>query len=166
MRATFGTGPVGTGAYLVGEAGSWADPREVEVWLLFLFFPVLPLARWRVAAVGGDGRDGEALVLTVHSKSRVAVQAALWRLGKAVLASVLTVLPLAFGIWTLGLPWATSLLTGILGVVVSAGILGKLGMAIEVGTALFGGALPILVLMHLDQLTPRIPMRFATGIGK
>ncbi len=166
VRATFGMGPVGTGAHLVGYRGPSSEPQDVEVWLLLVFFPVIPVARWRLAAVGGEGLQGAALDLTVQSKSRIAVRAALWRLVNALVGSAVTVLPLGFAVWTVGLSWATSLMTDVFGAIVGAGLLGKVGMAIEVGVALLGGALPILVLMHLDGVRPRISLRTALGIGE
>ncbi len=166
MRATFGTGPVGTGVHLVGWTAPLSEPQEVEVWLLFLFFPLIPLARWRVSAVGDAGPDGAALELTIQSRSRIAVRAVLWRFIKAVAGSAVIVLPLGFAVWTVGVSWATSLLTAAFGAIVGVGVLGKVGMAIEVGVALLGGALPILVLMHLDGVAPRISFRAATGIGE
>jgi hypothetical protein len=167
LRATFRTGPVGTGSYLVGHQGGWSDPQDVEVWLLLLFLPLVPLSRWRVsAAAGSEGRtEGETLELTVHSRSRVAVWAALGRMARAASATALTALPLAFGVWNVGSPWATPLLTALLGSVLGPGVLSKLGMAIEMGVVLAGGAIPILVLMYLDEQAPRVPLRSALGIA-
>ncbi len=168
MRVTFRTGPVGTGSYLVGHQGGSSDPQDVEVWLLLLFFPLVPLSRWRVsAAAGSEGRaEGETLELTLHSRSRVAVWAALGRIAWAAGATALTALPLAFGVWKVGSPWATPLLTAFLGSVLGPGVLGKLGMAIEMGVVLAGAAIPVLVLMHLDEETPRVPLRSALGIAR
>ena len=163
VRATFRTGPVGAGTYLVGHEGSWSDPRDAEVWLLVCYFPLIPLSRWRVSAAADSGGTGgeEALELTVHSRSRVAVRAALRRLAKAAGVTALTALPLAFGVWKVGSPWATPLLAAVLGSVLGPGALGKLGMAIEMGVVLAGAALPVLVLMLLDEHTPRVPLRSA-----
>lgn len=167
MRVTFRTGPVGTGSCLVGHQGGWSDPHDVEVWLLLLFFPLVPLSRWRVsAAAGGGGRvEEEALELTLHSRSRLAVCAALRRIAWAAGATALTALPLAFGVWKVGSPWATPLLTALFGSVLGPGVLGKLGMAIEMGVVLAGAAIPILVLMYLDEQTPRVPLPFALGLA-
>ena len=164
MRATFRTGPVGTGSYLVGHEGSWSDPREVEVWLLLSFFPLVPLSRWRVSAAaetGGGLAGGETLELTVHSRSRVGFRAALRRMAKAAGATTLTALPLAFGVGKVGSPWATPLLAAVLGSVLGPDTLGKLGMAIEAGVVLAGAVVPIIVLMLLDGRTPRVPLRSA-----
>jgi hypothetical protein len=168
VRVTFRTGPVGTGSYLVGHQGGLSGPQDVEVWLLLLFFPVVPLSRWRVsAAPEGERRaEGETLELTLHSRSRVAVWAALGRIAWAAGATALIALPLAFGVWKVGSPWATPLLTALLGSVLSPGVLGKLGMAIEMGVVLAGAAIPILVLMYLDEQTPRVPLRSALGIAR
>lgn len=164
MRATFGTGPVGTGAYLIGHEGSWSDPRDAEVWLLLLFFPLIPLSRWRVRAVAGEGPGaGKTLELTLHSRSRVAVRTALWRMARAMGVTASTVLPLTFGVWQVGSPWATPLLDAVLGSFLGPGALGKLGMAIEMGLVLVGAALPVVVLMLLDEQTPRVPLRPALG---
>lgn len=164
---TFRTGPVGTGTYLVGHDGAWSKPQEVDVWLLLLFFPLVPLSRWRVsAAAGSEGQtEGGALEVAVHSISRVPVRAALRRIARAAGATALTAFPLAFGVWKVGSPWATPLLTAVLGSVLGAGVLGKLGMAIEVGVVLAGAGMPILVLRYLDERTPRVPLRSALGIA-
>jgi hypothetical protein len=167
VRVTFRTGPVGIGTYLVGHQGGGPDPQDVEVWLLLLFFPLVPLSRWRVSAAAGseEGAEGETLELTLHSKSHVAVWAALGRIGRAAGATALTALPLAFGVWKVGSPWATPLLTALLGSFVGPGVLGKLGMAIEMGVVLAGATIPILVLMYLDERTPRVPLRSVLGIA-
>jgi hypothetical protein len=140
----------------------------MEVWLLLLFFPLVPLSRWRVsAAAGTEGRaEGETLELTLHSRSRVTVWAALGRIVWAAGATALTALPLGFGVSKVGSPWATPLLTALLGSVLGPGVLGKLGMAIEMGVVLAGAAIPILVLMYLDEQTPRVPLRSALGIAR
>lgn len=163
VRANFRTGPVGTGSYLVGHEGSWSDPREVEVWLLLSFFPLIPLSRWRVSAAADAGGLGgeETLELTVHSTSRVGVRAALRRVAKAAGVTAPTALPLALGVWKVGSPWATPLLAAVLGSVLGPDTLGKLGMAIEMGVVLGGAAVPIVVLMLLDEHTPRVPLRSA-----
>jgi hypothetical protein len=165
VRATFGSGPVGTGTYLIGHEGSWSGPQDVEVWLLLAFLPLVPLSRWRVsAAVGSEGHgEGEALELTLHSRSGVGVPRGLRRMARAAGIAALTALPLAFGVWNVGSPWATPLLTALLGAFLDPGILGKLGMAIELGVVVGGAALPILALMHLDEQTPRVPFRSALG---
>jgi hypothetical protein len=73
----------------------------------------------------------------------------------------LTALPLAFGVWKVGSPWATPLLASVLGSVLGLSALGKLGMAIETGFVLAGSAIPVIVLMLLDERTPRVPLRLA-----
>ena len=168
MRATFRTGPVGTGSFLLGADSSWSDPQDAEVWLLLLFFPLVPMSSWRVSAtqLGQAAAQQDALRLTVHSKSRVSPLAVLRRVAKAVVVTTLTLLPLAFGIWKVGTPWATQVLTAVAGSFVAPGVLVKLGMAIEMGVVLGGAMLPILVLMHLDETTPRLPLRSAFGISQ
>ena len=89
--------------------------------------------------------------------------AALWRIARAAGVAALTAFPLAFGVWKVGSPWATPLLTALLGSVLGPGMLGKLGMAIEMGVVLAGAAIPILVLMYLDERTPRVLLRSALG---
>lgn len=165
VRATFRVGPVGTGTYLIGHEGSWSGPQDVEVWLLLAFVPLIPLARWRVSAPVGSERhgEGEALELALHSRSGVAVRTGLWRMARAVGITALAALPFAFGVWKVGSPWATRLLTALLGAFLDPGILGKLGMAIELGVVVGGAALPILALMHLDEQTPRVPIGSALG---
>jgi hypothetical protein len=163
VRATFRTGPVGTGSYLVGHEGPWSDPRDVEVWLLLSFFPLIPLSRWRVSAAAelGGLAGGETLELTVHSRSRVGFRAALRRMAMAAGGTTLAALPLAFGVWKVGSPWATPVLAAVLGSVRGPDTLGKLGMAIEMGVVLAGAAVPIVVLMLLDEHTPRVALRSA-----
>ena len=56
-----------------------------------------------------------------------------------------------------------ALLDAVLGSFLSLGVLGKLGMAFEMGLVLAGAILPILVLMLLDEETPRVPLRSALG---
>lgn len=164
MRAAFGSGPTGTGAHLLGHRGSWRDEGDVDVWLTVLFFPLVPLARWRVvgASAGEGGQEAVVLELTVQSRSRIPAGAALRRIGKAVVVAALTCLPFAFGAWKVGTPWAVPVLAGLLGAVAGPGLLDKLGMAMELGVVLAGAALPVLVLMHLDERTPRVPLR---GLG-
>jgi hypothetical protein len=160
VRAVFRIGPVGTGVHLLGYDGSRRDPHDVDVWLLLLFFPLVPLSRWRVtgAEVGG-AQPPDALELTLHSRSHVPVGAALRRIGKAVAATVLTWLLFGFGVWKIGSPWATRVLSTLFGSVLGPGLLGKLGMAIEIGVVVAGASIPILVLMHLDERTPRVSLR-------
>ena len=166
VQATFRKGPVGTGTYLVGHEGTWSDPQVVEVWLLLLFFPLVPLSRWRVsAAAKSEGGAGEGtLELTVHSKSGVALRGALSRMARAVGVAALTALPLTLGVWKVGSPWATPLLTAMLGSVLGPGVLGKVGLAVEMGVVLAGAAIPIVLLMLLDEHTPRVPLRSALGL--
>ena len=167
MRGTFGTGPLGTGSYLVGHRGSWVEPQVVEVWFLVLFFPLVPLSRWSVAvdeqrmSVAERGLD-----LTVHARSRVALGSTMRRIAGSLGVVNLALLPLAFGTWKIGSPWATPLLTTVLGWAVSPGILGKLGMAVEMGVVLGGAVIPIILLMLLDEHTPRVPLRWALGLGR
>jgi hypothetical protein len=164
VRATFKSGPVGTGTYLVGRTGSWAEPDDGDVWLLVLFFPLVPLARWRTSGTpaGGDGPEPEAVALTLHSRSRVPVRSALLRIARAVGATLLALAPLALGAWRIGSPWAAPALTVLVGPVP---LLDKLGMAVELGLVLAGAALPLLVLMRLDERTPRVDFFRRGGHG-
>ncbi len=152
-------GPVGTGSYLVGGHGSCSRPQDTEVWFLVSFFPLVPLSCWRVTAVplSGDATP-DTLEVTVHSRSRMSVGKVLWRMGKATGVGVLAVLPLAFAVWRLGVPWATPLLAAVCRSVVAPGVLAKLGAAMEMGLVFAGAALPILVLAHLDKRMLRIPV--------
>jgi hypothetical protein len=163
VQATFHTGPVGTGTFVVGHQRGSPDPQEVEVWLLLLFLPLIPLSRWRVTAAAREQvhGEGEALEMTIHSTSRVGVRAALQRQARAVGLTALAALPLALGVWKAGTPWATPLLTSLLGSMVSAGVLGRVGMALELGVVLGGVAIPILAAMLLDAQMPRVPLRSA-----
>ncbi len=166
MRATFRRGPVGTGAYLLGKRGSWSDPEDVEVWLLLLFVPLIPLSLWTVTASEdtGDRMNGEVLELTVLSRARVRPLAAVRRMARGATVGVVALLPLTFAIWQMGNPWASPLVTMLLGSILSAGVLGKVSMAIELGVPLLGAALPLLVLMHLDERVPRVPFLAAIGV--
>jgi len=158
MRATFRRGPVGTGAYLLGHRPE-GEAHDLDVWLLLLFFPVVPLARWRVTTTPpAEGREGESLEVTCHSRSRVPLGAALRRIAAAAVVTVLTCLPFFVGAWTIGRAWATPALNALLGAVVGEGLLGKVGVAIEMGAVLAAAAVPVLVLMHLDARTPRVPL--------
>ncbi len=161
VRVTFGTGPAGTGVYVLGRQGPWSDPQEVEIWFLLLFFPLVPLARWRVSAAAGSDQPPsvEALELTLHARSRVKIVAALGRISKAAGVAALAVLPLAYGVWNIGLAWATPLLRTVLGSLLDPGVLGKLSMAVETGVVLAGAGIPVLALMLLDARTPRVPLR-------
>jgi hypothetical protein len=163
VQATFRTGPVGTGVYLVGHQGSWAEPHDVDVWLLLLFFPLVPLSRWRVtASLIGEGIPEERpLELALHARSRVPVVSVLRRVSRATGVTVLTFLLLGFAVWKVGTPWAASVLTALLGSVLSPGLLGKLSMAMEMGVVLAGAAVPIFVLMDLDERTPRVRLTSA-----
>jgi hypothetical protein len=168
VRATFHTGPVGTGSFMVGHERGSQDPQEVEVWLLLLFLPLIPLSRWRVtvAAPGEAQGEAEALELTVHSTSRVGVRAALQRQARAVGLTALAALPLALGVWKAGSPWATPLLSSLLGSVVSSRVLGRVGMAVELGVVLADVAILLLAAMLLDEHTPRVPFRSARGLDE
>ena len=167
MRGTFGTGPLGTGSYLVGHRGSWVEPQVVEVWFLVLFFPLVPLSRWSVAIEKRQaGVAEQGLDLTVHSRSRIVLGSAVRRIAGSVGVVALALLPLAFAIGKIGSPWATPLLTTVLGWALSPGVLGKLGMAVEMGLVLGGAVIPIILLMLLDEHTPRVPLRSALGLGR
>jgi hypothetical protein len=129
------------------------EAHDVDVWFLLLFFPLVPLSRWRVSvASAGTEHAADALELTLHSRSRVPLRVALRRIAKAVGVTVMTCLPLTFAVWKVGSPWATPVLTLLLGSVLGPGLLG------EMGVLLAGAATPILVLMHLDEHTPRVSL--------
>ena len=168
MRATYRTGPVGIGTYLVGHRGSWSDPKDAEVWFLFLFLPVVPLSVWRVSASGdtADGTNGETLELAVHSRGAVSPGAALRRILRGAGIAVLAVLPLGFAVSQIGTPWAEPLLTVALGSILSGGVIGKMSMAVELAVPLLGAAIPLLVLMHLDERIPRLPFLAALGFRR
>lgn len=165
MRGRFGSGPLGTGAHLAGHRGSWSEPHDVEVWLLVLFLPLLPLARWSVSAAEAIGSgEGRVLELTVHATSRLGPGAALGRVARALGLFVLCASPLTVAVWRIGRPWATPVLTTVLGSLVSAGLLEKVGMAVEMGAALAGAVIPVVALMLLDETLPRVPLRSAMGL--
>jgi hypothetical protein len=160
VRATLRTGPIGTGVYLLGHEGNRFDAHDVDVWLLVLFFPLVPLSRWRVALPrASESQEAEALEVILHSRSRVPVGSALRRIARAAGVTVLTCLPFAFGVWRVGSPWATPVLSALLGAILGPGLVGKLGLAMEMGVLLAGTVIPILVLMHLDERTPRVSLR-------
>jgi hypothetical protein len=153
---------VGTGTYLVGRKGSWAEAAEGDVWLLVLFVPLVPLARWRTSGAPAGGDGPEALSLTVHSRSRVPLRSALRRVAGALGATVLACAPLGLGVSRIGSPWAAPALAALVGAVP---LLDKLGMAIELGLVLAGAAVPLLVLMRLDERTPRVGIFRRGGHG-
>ena len=161
MRATLGTGPVGTGAYLIEHRGSWLDAHHADVWLLLLFFPLVPLSRWQVTVGSwGEGQpESTSLDVTLQSRCRIPLGAALLRIVRAAGVTALTCLPFGFAVWKVGSPWAAPVLNTLLGSIVAPGLLGKLSMAIELGVVLAGAAIPVLVLMHLDERTPRVSLR-------
>ncbi len=82
-------------------------------------------------------------------------------MSKAAGVATLAILPLAYGVWNIGLAWATPLLRTVLGSLLDPGLQGRLGMAIETGVVLAGAGIPVLVLMLLDARTPRVPLRSA-----
>jgi hypothetical protein len=177
VRATFRTGPVGTGCYLVGGQGPWSEPREVEVWLAALFFPILPVARWQVsaAAEGAGGASGETLGLTVHSRTRLPLRTVVRRLVHAAVATALVALPLTFWASSVGSDWAAPLLerlgvdrllTALLGAGLGPRLFGPLTMATEISVLLAGVTIPTLVMLHLDGRRPRVPLRSAWGRGQ
>jgi hypothetical protein len=96
----------------------------------------------------------------------VGARSAAWRVARSAGVTALALLPLAFSIWRIGAPWATTLLTNVFGALLRPGVLGKVGMAIELTVLLVGAAMPILLLMHLDEMTPRIPIRVAFGFAR
>jgi len=102
------------------------------------------------------------MALTLHSTSRLPVRSALRRIVRAVGAALLTCAPLGLGVWRVGSPWASPALTSRFGPVPG---LDKLGMAIELGVVLAGAAIPLLVLAHLDERTPRVAPPFASRAG-
>ncbi len=167
VRASLQRGPVGLGSYLAGHTGSWSEPEDVEVWLLVLFFPVVPLSVWRVSgSPQGIGMAPESVEVAIHLKSRISVRRALTRVAKAVVVGALAVLPLCFAVWQLGGPWAAPLLTAVFGSLLGPSVVGKIGSAVEMCVVFGGAALPVLLLMHLDERTPRVPLRVAVGKSK
>ncbi len=164
VETSFGRGLVGTGVHLLGHRGPWTEPRQVEVWLMVLFVPVLPLARWRVSVLEPVCEGAGSLLrarLRIHESSRVPPGVVLRRLLWSALGVVLTGLLLAFAVWKVGSPWASEMLSAVFGSWLGAGLLGKLGVAVELGTLLAGVALPVLVLMHLDARLPRVSVASA-----
>jgi hypothetical protein len=161
MRVMLQTGPVGTGAYLLGHQPSCRDAHEVDLWLCLLFVPVVPLSRWCVTLTSGDRPELGAVDLTVHSRARIPTRAALLRAVRAVGTAVLASTPLAFSVLEVGSGWATAVLKVLGGGLLGAEVIGKLGTAWEMGTMLAGVAAPILLLMRLDERTPRVSLRSA-----
>jgi hypothetical protein len=90
----------------------------------------------------------------------------LWRLAKAVGVGIGAAFPLFFAIWRLGWPWAAPLLSTVFGSLVSASVLGKVGSAMEMCLVFAGAALPILILMHLDERLVRVPIGATLGLAK
>jgi hypothetical protein len=151
---------VGTGAFLLGPRLPDDEPIDLDLWLLLLFVPLLPLARWRVrgaALVASEAASPEGEV-EVLGRSRIPLGSILRRYAQGLAAASATVLPAALGFSTAGLPWAGPVLAAALGPWVSPGILGKAAMALELGVVLAGAAVPLLVATLLDERIPRVPL--------
>jgi hypothetical protein len=165
VQGTFGTGLCGTGTYVLGLRGPRPEPQEADadVWLLLLFFPLVPLARWHVSACtgGADRAEQRFITFTVTSRSRVPLRAALGRAAKATGVAALTALPLAFEVWMSGTPWTLGLVTPTLGWLLKPGLLSLVATVIEAGAFVVAASIPVLVAMHLDGTTPRVPVRSA-----
>lgn len=178
-----GGGPVGTGVHLLGHHPGRPDPQWVDAWLTVLFFPLVPIGRWRVVCAAEERvcDSGRTLAVEVRSRERLAVKPSLERVVYAIGVAVATLAPIAFGVRMIGEPWATRLLGSLLGQVpqrlanlgnfgdrlghvVAAGI-PLLGTGLELGVSVGGAALPILLLMRLDETTPRVSLRSMFGRG-
>lgn len=158
MVATIGTGCVGTGVYMMAAGGE--SPRlRYDVWLCVLFVPLVPLVRWHAEVASHESTDGQALSVTVLSRARMPLAAIGQRFGKAAVVLALVFGAMTTAAWTVGVSWASPLLTGALGWFLSPSLIGKLSMALETGVGLAGGAVPIAVLMFLDARTPRLGVR-------
>ena len=177
LKATYGTGPVGTGAHLLGYQRVRQDTQVIDAWLTVLFFPLVPIGRWRVVSPTEErlDRDAPTVALEVRSRSRPTIRPTLRRLALAIGIVMVILAPLVFGVRMIGDPWATDLVNGLLGKVptmlaslgkfgtrlgriVAAGI-PVMGTALDLGVSVGGAALPIFVLMRLDQRTPRVSLR-------
>lgn len=134
----------------------------MDVWLLLLFVPLVPLSRWRITAnpVNDEPQEGEDVAITIHSRSRIPLIAALSRITRSLCVAFLAWLPFAFEAW-IGEPWASRMVSSMLSGILSPMLLGLLEMPIEMGMTAIELGIPLLILMRLDAWTPRVSVRAA-----
>jgi hypothetical protein len=131
VRLSIGSGPLGTGAFLLGRHAVGSDVLEARVWLTLLFLPLVPL---RAARLEGpiDIAAGETSEVAFAPRERS--RGDVWgTYARALGLVLLTLAPLAYA-------WRTIHQTGLLQ-----------ALKVVVGTGI-----PILVLMWRDLRTPRV----------
>jgi C4-dicarboxylate-specific signal transduction histidine kinase len=160
MIGTYGRGPTGTGLFLLGANARTAEVQEAEPWLLLLFIPVAPLARWRVRVTLNDAQEraGESLEIQVLERLPLQPLAAARRLAIGIAWALVACLPLAFAVSRVGNPWAATVLSALLGSLLPASLLDKAATAAEAGLLVAGALVPILVATELDAHTLRVPL--------
>jgi len=130
------------------------------LWLLLLFVPLLPLARWRVRLPGLPASEAAPpeREVEVLERSRVPPGSILRRYALGLAAAAAAVLPAALAFSTAGCAWAGPVLAAALGSWVPPGVLGKAALALELGAVLAGAAVPLLVATLLDERLLRVPL--------
>jgi hypothetical protein len=190
VRATIGTGPVGTGVFVREQRPVPDGSMLADAWLCVAFLPVVPLCRWRIERVTQPTTDS-SIEIVVRERLRIPFAAVTKEVGRAASGALLTVATMVFGVATIGVPWASQPLRSfggglvrflarhqevltVLGRKVQSMIpglidaaVGAAGMAIETTVFLAGAAIPIVVLMRLDLSTPRVSLGsvFRSGDG-
>jgi hypothetical protein len=157
---TYGRGPIGTGLFLLGSNPRTPEVQEAELWLLLLFIPVAPLARWRLRITVNHAREeaGETLGIQPLEKLRLQPLAVVRRLAIGLALALATCLPLAFAVSRVGNPWVGTVLSPLFGSLLPSSLLDKLAIAVEAGLLVVGALVPILVLTELDARTLRVPV--------
>ncbi len=160
MIGTYGRGPIGTGLFLLGSNARTPEVQEAELWLVLLFIPVVPLARWRLRITLSDAREGarDSLEIQALEKLRLRPLAVVRRLAIGIALAVVTCLPLAFAVSRVGNPWAGAVLSPLLGSLLPSSVLDTLATAAEAGMLVVGALVPILVVTELDARTLRVPV--------
>lgn len=168
MEATIGRGPVGTGVFLLQQGAGGAASRQADVWWCFAFLPLVPLSRWQIEALAEPTE--QSVGFAIRQQSRIPLSDAIREIARAATGGGLISAVLAFAIWTIGVPWASQPLRnlqhgmlgatvhGRLGMIIDVAV-GMAGMTIETGVYLMGAAIPVVVLMYLDQRTYRVSVR-------
>jgi hypothetical protein len=143
------TGPVGTGVYLLGEGGGQDIPSHVDEWFLLLFFPLMPMARWRVDVASSCKKSDTEIFLALQSRARIPGAAALGRIAKAAAVTGLACLPFAVGAH-FGAPWASNVAGALLG----RDLPPTLSLPVELVAVTLECA-PVFLLMWMDGRTLR-----------
>jgi hypothetical protein len=160
LIGTYGRGPIGTGLFLLGANPRKPEVQEAELWLLVLFIPVAPVARWRLRLTVAEGQEGahETLGIQALEKLRLQLLAVVRRLAIGLALALATCFPLAFAVSRVGNPWVGAVLSPLFGSLLPSSLLDKLAIAVEAGLLVVGALVPILVLIERDDRTPRVPV--------